>query len=117
MTDVYVSHPAALTVIYVQIHISAHARVCFFNRRKIAVCEMFYNYLRYYMSSGVYHPAVAKHENAKKRIRSAALKHTLKGVFKKAKFEANSSPSVTLTLLSSSPPVALAHLYKIDRKQ
>ena len=39
------------------------------------------------MSSGVHHPAVAKHDNVQRTIRSAALKHTLKGVFKKAKFE------------------------------
>ena len=41
------------------------------------------------MSSGVHHPAVAKHDGVQRRVRSAALslKHTLKGVFKKAKFE------------------------------
>ena len=39
------------------------------------------------MSSGMHHPAVAKHDNVQRRVRSAALKHTLKGVFKKAKFE------------------------------
>ena len=33
------------------------------------------------MSSGVHHPAVAKHDNVQRRVRSAALKHTLKGVF------------------------------------
>ena len=39
------------------------------------------------MSSGMHHPAVAKHDNVQRRVRSLALKHTLKGVFKKAKFE------------------------------
>jgi len=57
------------------------------NRRKVVVSEMFYNYLRHYMSSGVHHRAVAKHDNVQRRVQSAALKHTLKGVFKKAKFE------------------------------
>ena len=46
------------------------------------------------MSSGVHHPALAKHDNAQGRVRSAALKHTLKGVFKKAKFESTQSVAV-----------------------
>ena len=88
MRDVYFSHPAAPTVKTVPIDVSAHARVNYFvNRRKFVVSEMFYSYLRHYMSSGVHHPAVAKHDNVQWRVRSAALKHTLKGVFKKAKFE------------------------------
>ena len=41
------------------------------------------------MSSGVHHPAVAKHDDVQRRVRSAALKHTLKGVFKKAKVQSN----------------------------
>ena len=58
MRDVYFSHPAA------PIDVSAHARVNYFvNRRKFVVSEMFYSYLRHYMSSGVHHPAVAKHDN------------------------------------------------------
>ena len=46
------------------------------------------------MSSGVHHPAVAKPDNVQCqwRVRSAALKHTLKGVFKKAKFESTQVP-------------------------
>ena len=60
MRDVYFSHPAAPTVKTVPIDVSAHARV---NRRKFVVSEMFYRYLRHYMSSGVHHPAVAKHDN------------------------------------------------------
>ena len=44
------------------------------------------------MSSGVHHPAVAKHDDVQRRVRSAALKHTLKGVFKKAKFESTLRP-------------------------
>ena len=88
MRDVYVSHPAALTVKPVPIDVSAHVRVNHFvNRRKFVASEMFYNYLIHYMGSGVHHPAVAKHDNVQRRVRSAALKHTLKGVFKKAKFE------------------------------
>ena len=74
MRDVYVSHPAAPTVKTVPIDVSAHARVNqFVNRRKTVVSEMFYNY----MSSGVHHPAVAKHDDVQRRVRSAALKHTL----------------------------------------
>ena len=46
------------------------------------------------MSSGMHHPAVAKHDNVQRRLRSAALKHTLKGVFKKAKFESTQSVAV-----------------------
>ena len=89
MRDVYVSQPAAPTV-KKTFDASAHARVNHFvNRRKVVVSEMFYNYLRHYMSSGVHHRAVAKakHGNVHRRVQSAALKHTLKGVFKKAKFE------------------------------
>ena len=52
------------------------------------------------MSSGVHHPAVAKHENVQRRVRSAALKHTLKGVFKKAKFESTQSVAVLTQELS-----------------
>ena len=64
MRDVYVSHPAAPTVKTVPIDVSAHARVNqFVNRRKFVVSEMFYSYLRHYMSSGVHHPAVAKHDD------------------------------------------------------
>ena len=64
MQDVYFSHPAAPTVKTVPIDVSAHARVNYFvNRRKFVVSEMFYSYLRHYMSSGVHHPAVAKHDN------------------------------------------------------
>ena len=43
------------------------------------------------MSSGVHHPAVAKHDNVQSREHSAALKHTLKSVFKQAKFESTQS--------------------------
>ena len=46
------------------------------------------------MSSGMHHPAVAKHDNVQRRVRSGALKHTLKGVFKKAKFESTQSVAV-----------------------
>ena len=46
------------------------------------------------MSSGMHHPAVAKHENVQRRVCPAALKHTLKGVFKKAKFESTQSVAV-----------------------
>ena len=95
MRDVYVSHPAAPTDKTVPIDVSAHARVNqFVNRRKFVVSEMFYSYLRHYMSSGVHHPAVAKHDDVQRRVRSAALKHTLKGVFKKAKFESTQSVAV-----------------------
>ena len=52
------------------------------------------------MSSGMHHPAVAKHDNVKRRVRSAALKHTLKGVFKKAKFESTQSAAVLTQELS-----------------
>ena len=52
------------------------------------------------MSSGVHHPAVAKHDNVQRRVRSAALKHTLKGVFKKAKFESTQSVAVLTQELS-----------------
>ena len=70
MRDVYVSHLAAPTVKNVPIDVSAHACVNHFvNQRKIVVSEMFYNYLRHYMSSGVHHPAVAKHDNVHRRIR------------------------------------------------
>ena len=95
MRDVYVSHPAAPTVKTVPIDVSAHARVNqFVNRRKFVVSEMSYSYLRHYMSSGVHHPAVAKHDDVQRRVRSAALKHTLKGVFKKATFESTQSVAV-----------------------
>ena len=97
MRDVYVSHPAAPTVKTVPIDVSAHARLNqLVNRRKFVVSEMFYSYLRHYMSSGVHHPAVAKHDDVQSRVRSAALKHTLKikGVFKKAKFESTQSVAV-----------------------
>ena len=43
------------------------------------------------MSSGVHHPAVAKHD---RRVHSAALKHTLKSVLKQAKFESTQSVTV-----------------------
>ena len=92
MRDVYVSHPAAPTVKTVPIDVSAHARVNqFVNQRKFVVSEMFYSYLRHYMSSGVHHPAVAKHDDVQRRVRSAVLKHTLKGMFKKDKFESSQS--------------------------
>ena len=52
------------------------------------------------MSSGMHHPAVAKHDNVQRRVRSAALKHTLKGVFKKAKFESTQSVAVLTQDLS-----------------
>ena len=52
------------------------------------------------MSSGMHHPAVAKHENVQRRVRSAALKHTLKGVFKKAEFESPQSVAVLTQELS-----------------
>ena len=95
MREVYVSHPAATTVNTVPINVSAHARVNqFVNRRKFVVSEMFYSYLRHYMRSGVHHPAVAKHDDVQRRVRSAALKHTLKCVFKKAKFESTQSVAV-----------------------
>ena len=103
MRDVYVSHPAAPTFKTVPIDVSAHARVNYFvNRRKFVVFEMFYSYLRHYMSSGVHHPAVAKHDDVQRRVRSAALKHTLKGVFKKAKFESTQSVAVLTQELSLS---------------
>ena len=58
------------------------------------------------MSSGVHHPALAKHDNVQRRVRSAALKHTLKGVFKKAKFESTQSVAVlTQELRPESSPV------------
>ena len=101
MWDVYISHPAAPTVKNVPIDVSAHARVNHFvNRRKIVVSEMFYNYLRHYMSSSVHHPAVPMHDNVQRRVRSAALKHTVKGVFKKAKFESTQSVAVLTQELS-----------------
>ena len=46
------------------------------------------------MSSGVHHPAVAKHDNVQRRVHSAALKHTLKSVFNQAKFESTQSVAV-----------------------
>ena len=52
------------------------------------------------MSSGMHHPAVAKHDDVQRRVRSAALKHTLKGVFKKAKFESTQSVAVLTQELS-----------------
>ena len=52
------------------------------------------------MSSGMHHPAVAKHDNVQRRVRSTALKHTLKGVFKKAKFESTQSVAVLTQELS-----------------
>ena len=52
------------------------------------------------MSSVMHHPAVAKHDNVQRRVRSAALKHTLKGVFKKAKFESTQSVAVLTQELS-----------------
>ena len=74
MRDVYVSPPAAPTLKTVPIDISAHARVNYFvNRRKFVVSEMFYSYLKHYMSSGVHHPAVAKHDDVQRRVCSAAL--------------------------------------------
>ena len=48
----------------------------------------------------MHHPAVAKHDNVQRRVRSAALKHTLKGVFKKAKFESTQSVAVLTQELS-----------------
>ena len=63
----------------VPIDVSAHARVNQLgNRRKCVVSEMFYSYLRHYISSGVHHPAVAKHDDVQKRVRSPALKHIVK---------------------------------------
>ena len=54
----------------------------------------------------MHHPAVAKHDNVQRRVRSAALKHTLKGVFKKAKFESIQSVAVlTQELRPESSPV------------
>ena len=41
-----------------------------------------------------------KHNNIQRRVRSAALKHTLKGVFKKAKFESTQSVAVLTQELS-----------------
>ena len=52
------------------------------------------------MSSGMHHPAVAKLDNVQRRVRSAALKHTLKCVFKKAKFESTQSVAVLTQELS-----------------
>ena len=52
------------------------------------------------MSSGMHHLAVAKHENDQRRVRSAAMKHILKGVFKKAKFESTQSVAVLTQELS-----------------
>ena len=52
------------------------------------------------MSSGMHHPAVAKHDDVQRRVRSAAMKHTLKGVFKKAKFESTQSVAVLTQELS-----------------
>ena len=52
------------------------------------------------MSSGVHHPAVAKHDNVQRRVHSAALKHTLKSVFKQAKFESTQSVAVLTQELS-----------------
>ena len=52
------------------------------------------------MSSGMHYPAVAKHDNVQRRVRSAALKHTLKGVFKKVKFESTQSVAVLTQELS-----------------
>ena len=52
------------------------------------------------MSSGVHHPAVAKHDNVQRRVRSAALNHTLKGVFKKVEFESTQSVAVLTQELS-----------------
>ena len=74
MRDVYVSHPTAPTVKNVPIDVSAHARVNqFVNRRNTVVSEMFYNYVRHYMSSGVHHPAVAKHDNVQRKVRSVSI--------------------------------------------
>ena len=56
------------------------------------------------MNSGMHHPAVAKHDNVQRRVRSAALKHTLKGVFKQAKFE--STQSVTVLTQELSPGIS-----------
>ena len=53
------------------------------------------------MSSGVHHPAVAKHDNVQRRVHSAALKHTLKSVFKQAKFESTQSVAVLTQPLRS----------------
>ena len=107
MRDVYVSHPAAPTVKTVPIDVSAHARVNYFvNWRKFVVSEMFYSYLRHYMSSGVHHPAVAKHDDVQRRVRSAALKHTLKGVYKKAKFESTQSVAMLTQELKLSPVIS-----------
>ena len=107
MRDVHVSHPAAPTVKTVPIDVSAHARVNYFvNWRKFVVSEMFYSYLRHYMSSGVHHPAVAKHDDVQRRVRSAALKHTLKGVCKKAKFESTQSVAVLTQELKLSPVIS-----------
>ena len=50
------------------------------------------------MSSGMHHPAVAKHDNVQRRVHSAALKHTLKSVFKQAKFESTQSVAVLTRL-------------------
>ena len=102
MRDVYVSHPAAPTVKTVPIDVSAHARVNqFVNRRKFLVSEIFYSYLRHYMSSGVHHPAVAKHDDVQRRVSSAAL-----SLFKKAKFESTQSVAVlTQALRPESSPV------------
>ena len=73
MRDVYVSHPAAPSVKTVPIDVSAHARINqFVNRRKFVVSDMFYSYLRHYISSGVHHPAEAKHDDVQRKVRSAA---------------------------------------------
>ena len=56
------------------------------------------------MSSGVHHPAIAEHDNVQRRVRSAVLKHTLKGVFRKAKFE--STQSVAVLTLELSPVIS-----------
>ena len=53
------------------------------------------------MSSGMHHPAVAKHDNVQRRVRSAALKHTLKGVFKKVKFESTQSAQELSPVISN----------------
>ena len=52
------------------------------------------------MSSGMHHPVVSKHDNVQRRVCSAALKHTLKGVFKQAKFESTQSVAVLTQELS-----------------
>ena len=84
MRDVYVSNPAAPSVKTVPIDVSAHARVNqFVNRRKFVVSEMFYSYLRHYMSSGVHHPAVAKHDDVQRRVRSAYITSHNPLIFKK----------------------------------